>query len=623
MLPSPDENRRAGPDDLRGRGVVGYGDLLRRLDLASGVSLEAFELSCAVEQSLSDVRLLAGFAGARLPWDPAIVRLRQHITALVGQLWPHHDPVSTPPRESRAALPSAAEVEEVRTRIARCEDPRLTEFSVTGPVVPECFGGRPIDYERYIETARAWLRADRARRAGSGVVGIRTGGSYLAPLWAAVLGTDYVTVRPPQLRLVEEVDVQVLRDGWAWPELAGSWRAPAGRPIVVVDDQLGSGTTMSAAVAAVRRAAGGSATTIPVVHHAGPGSVRPPGTLLLSGVRRRQPPAETTDDGQLRVYFQDAVAHLLPGAGLVVTTVERLPESYWARYLSAATGTTWRLIEPSLRDRLALRFRLARRYRLTCHGSSGVVTLVAKYAGFGCLSAMQAEALATVSAGPPVVGAHGGYLFHHWVPGASLDFGAGTGVTSEELDTMAATAADLHGAAAVRLPASRVERWVAAAWATVRASGFTLPEEARVLRAIRTRPPVAPAPSNHGHWHWVRSTDGPLIRFHRETMTARRYIDPAVDLAATAIELQLSPTQVRHLLAAYAERCGDEVSPGRLALGAVQHAALVLSEYDQHHRAARGLTPVARPRPDDVAPFLHRRDQVGAYATDLARTALS
>lgn len=85
------------------------------------------------------------------------------------------------------------------------------------------------------------------------------------------------------------------------------------------------------------------------------------------------------------------------------------------------------------------------------------------------------------------------------------------------------------------------------------------------------------APTNASHWHWVRN-DGDLFRVHHNLGESNRFIDPAEDLAAAAVEFGLTRDQVSHVITRYEQCTGDELSMARYQLGLLRHTARSLDE---------------------------------------------
>ncbi|MEV5598077.1 hypothetical protein [Streptomyces sp. NPDC052496] len=115
---------------------------------------------------------------------------------------------------------------------------------------PECHGYDLADLDLVHGQAAAWLAAT-GQRAPVFVVGVRTGGSYLAPLWAAAVAdagrtaAAWTTLRP--LRTAGRITLAPAETG----------RLPAGLPpgtvLVAVDDQPDTGDTARAVRDALAR----------------------------------------------------------------------------------------------------------------------------------------------------------------------------------------------------------------------------------------------------------------------------------------------------------------------------------------------------------------------------------
>ncbi len=108
------------------------------------------------------------------------------------------------------------------------------------PPMPECLGFDLADPEVCHSDAGWWLATRDPGAEAPVVVGIRTGGSYLAPMWAARIAAgdghlSYTTVRPLTRR----------DRSYSIEELAPVRAAcVGGRDVVIVDDQADTGATV-------------------------------------------------------------------------------------------------------------------------------------------------------------------------------------------------------------------------------------------------------------------------------------------------------------------------------------------------------------------------------------------
>ncbi|OKI02196.1 hypothetical protein A6A06_14075 [Streptomyces sp. CB02923] len=115
---------------------------------------------------------------------------------------------------------------------------------------PECYAYDLADLPPVHAQATAWLR-ETAPAGPVFVVGVRTGGSYLAPLWAAAVAAQgrqaaaWTTLRP--LRRAGRAELVPAETGRLPTEL------PPGTTVVAVDDQPDTGNTARAVCDALRR----------------------------------------------------------------------------------------------------------------------------------------------------------------------------------------------------------------------------------------------------------------------------------------------------------------------------------------------------------------------------------
>ena len=164
-----------------------------------------------------------------------LTRARQPLAELISRL---ADQVMTPPRSSEANL---------FTALLRASMPAVSSVARDRMRVPTCFHS----FDQHPDDVRWLVRAFMARyperRGPLCVVGVRTSGSYLAPLHAAALSgcgestVDVLTYRPgrPFLR---------------WEHAALSAVTQAGGWVLIADDPPGSGKSLAATARTIVRA---------------------------------------------------------------------------------------------------------------------------------------------------------------------------------------------------------------------------------------------------------------------------------------------------------------------------------------------------------------------------------
>jgi len=256
--------------------------------------------------------------------------------------------------------------------------------------LPACFHSFDLHPDDVWWLARAFAAQYPAAGVPLCVVGVRTSGCYLAPLYAAALGGDagqvrVLTYRPGRPFLPGER--AVLRE-----------TAAAGGLVLVTDDPPGAGTAFAATARAVS-AAGvpdprivlllplfGSATDIPARLHRWPAVV--------------QPWAEWSVHARLSAGPVSRALAMLAGPGTRIAGVEALRPG------------------PSAGERGHVRARF--RVQLTGRGAGPVTTaeVLAEGAGLGYLG-RQGAVVATALPGqvPHVYGFADGFLYRDWLPG--------------------------------------------------------------------------------------------------------------------------------------------------------------------------------------------------------------
>ncbi len=555
---------------------------------ATGTAPDAalFEALCLLEQVFADTAQTA-----RQPFDPGVAgRLRQAAAAAAVGLWGDAaggtgrcavDAAGADRlRELRDGLPTASAV---RAWLASHLGDGLpgsrfhTEFA---PKVPECLSTAPIAYDAYVTAVARWLDGQGAagRDSGAVAVGIRTSGSYLAPLWVAGharLGwpCTYRTVRPPSRYTRAGADADA---GPAPDELTGLRAAR----IYLVDDGTATGHTLAAGLAALASAGAHGGRVTPVLYREPARPVASPaGLVVLPGTGH----ACARRPGRARPEVAAALRDLGRGLTARDTDVRPLPAGYWSRYLTchAAPGAD---APPAVNLR-------KHRYLVHARDTAGAqVRLIAKYLGHGWCARAEVEVLGLLPASVPVLGLSGGFLFLHYVDGHVAGFRDGPAWSGADITRMARCVGGLRHRALLQLmtPAAVSQRAVdSLAW--LRARGVRGLPQPSAVAAPAIAPdgapvPVVRAPRNHGFWHLLRGDDGRLIRLHRDVGHWERRIDPVEDLASLAVEAGLTEAALDHLVRAYAADVSTvdpaPVSTGRLVAGVLSHARRVLAEFE-------------------------------------------
>lgn len=399
------------------------------------------------------------------------------------------------------------------------------------------------------------------------IVGLRTAGSYFAPLmhaWLANAGyrdIDWLTIRPT--RVMGQAERAAL-----------SSVADRGGLAVVVDEAPNTGSTLAKAVGLVRSTGFGQADVVLAVpiHPTRPDWASGPEVVPLSGTRTLTlAPAEWRKH---RWLAPDAVQ-------------QRVAEYFQARGYSSATvqvTPTSRAFNLQLRRKSDEKFhtRLKRVFEVRLrhpNGTSETRYIIAKSVGWGWLSYhafIAADRLASYV--PPTLGLRDGILYMEWLPALRM---------AEYIDRnqVVATLASYTAARVAHLgldsdPSHDVERGDQHKGATVlaaalsKASGW---KPAAILQRARIRHELARTPCPHpvlidGKMRpeeWITPGSALLktdFEHHGLGKTELNITDPAYDLADAILHFRLSPAEERALLRQYIEQSGDAHVHSRLFL---------------------------------------------------------
>jgi adenine/guanine phosphoribosyltransferase-like PRPP-binding protein len=567
-----------------------------------------FELVCTLEQFLAD---LSAECSVELP---ACTALRSAAVALARHLWFGGEAVVSPAtalKRSVASLPRAAELVEMWRAGSGAEPHRFPDTTDAWVVWPDCRAGCPVDYQRYarcaLESIAEWIPPGSETL----VIGVRSSGSHLGPIWAAAAlasgsRSRFVSVRPPRQlpagmfeRRTGEVEL---------PALASLGRA--GQHVIIVDDLVGTGSTLSRVVQATRQRIDAGAADIhvsigtehgkDVVHdivarRTGVTSVR------VLGAEVRLPSREgeedrAADEEALLAWLRPILQRALDRS-IAVVDIEALAPGFEARFLAEKPAV------PAAA--LAARERANRRYRATFRAGDVERTVVVKPLGPGIWGRHEEARLRSLPH-LKVMGVVDGLLLSEWIPGCPLPFGRGCELSDRQIHELGAAMARAHALLDRRMlvrdalfgPLGHSLHGLEALGAA------QLPDERRISARIREdRVPVVLAPGNEAHWHVIVDAEGDLHRLGQDLAHGDRRIDPAEDVAAVALELGLDGPRTAALLSAYAGANRERISAGRLAAGALRHMWRTLTLYEIFEVRAREL---AADGPAGEGP-LHRR----------------
>ncbi|MFB6719670.1 hypothetical protein ACFCV3_05885 [Kribbella sp. NPDC056345] len=604
------------------------GLLANLAEASASNSDETYQLACACEQIYSDFCLEAPAEFAddlqfyRVAWRSISARVADQA------YWPD-------------GANSAALVDHIRSsarqQLRRWKQPDSLEWITESPtawaVIPEVFSrdlAKLCDYARFVD---GYLAGHRP--ASLLVIGIRTSGSYLAPIWAAAAERCGI----PQLA----ISVRSPRDTTRPDRLADpvSESIPVMLPLRPDHDevQIFVDRHGSAVAAAVLDDLAFSGTSFLAVRHyldalkVGPAVFAQNSTLIATtlapGPRKsfeRTPVlvAPRGEDGPGRagvsptVFFEGILNEsAAPQESVRVLRVERGPSPYMHRYYAARTTVPLDVIshfDPRGRDR---------HYLVEVETDGRRRSLFAKVLGSGVASAAEFDRLRAYEViGRTWFGHAAGFMFEPWNDGQARAFGDASPTTAE-VDQLAHHAAVLFGTNACgKLATSlyvddvrrRVMRVATTLGSSVEQTAAQIDWNGLQARA-GARIPLVQAPRNQGHWHYLFG-DTKVTRVHLELGEWSWRIDPAEDLASTVIELGLDSAQARQLLAGALTGSDRTEAANRLPLGALSYLARALNAY-AYWEDQLALIPRRFLRPDKevaaAAELVRQRQLIAAF----------
>jgi len=427
------------------------------------------------------------------------------------------------------------------------------------PRIPAAFRTQDLTHFDILELGRLLAETCHERRRPVVIVGLRTAGSYFAPLLRAYFEADghqqvdAVTIRPK--KGLSPSERTVLEGG-----------AKRGAVAVVVDEPANSGGTLARAVDAVRKTgfAASSVVVLVPVHPTRRDWMSGHESLALSGIRVLSLEPERWHKRQL---LEPAVVDGLLG------------QYFKARKYSAArvvSGARAEQLNAQLQSRSEEKFhtRLKRIYELRLqNGVDRMETryVLAKSVGWGWLGYHAFVAGARLSEFvPPILGLRDGILYTEWLPGDGR-----TGPEPDREEVVGSTAS--YVAARVRSlglgsdPAPDLGRanqhkgFDLLASVLSRAYGW---KGAAVLKRGRIRQELVrqacPFPTlidgKMRQEEWVTGAACRLktdFAHHGLGKTELNMTDPAYDLAEAILHFGLSEAEERLLIARYVELSGD------------------------------------------------------------------
>jgi len=437
------------------------------------------------------------------------------------------------------------------------------------PRIPAAFRTQDLTHFDILDLGRALAETCPDRQQPVLIVGLRTAGSYFAPLLRAYLEAngyeqaDAVTIRP--------------KKGVAQWEMARLTRgAKQGAVAVVVDEPADTGSTLARGVDAVCKAGFAASRVVGLVpvHPTRRDWARGPESLPLSAIRavvtleperwhKRRLLEPATVEGILGQYFK---ARKYSGAQVVTSArADRLNAQLRRRSEEKFHTRLKRVYEVRLQNGLG---RTETRY------------VLAKSVGWGWLGYHAFVVGARLSEFvPPVLGLRDGILYTEWLPQDGL---AGAERDRDQLISSAASyvAARVRGLGLQNDPAPDVGRanqhkgFEVLASALSRAYGW---RAAAVLKRGRIRRELARQACPHPSLidgkmrpeEWITSAASLLktdFEHHGLGKTELNMTDPAYDVAEAILHFGLSEAEERRLIARYVELSRDTGVTRRLLL---------------------------------------------------------
>lgn len=445
------------------------------------------------------------------------------------------------------AVPLPAEVRARRTRI------------------PAAFRTHDLTHGDLFQLAQQFADAHSDRNRPVLVAGLRTAGSYFAPLvraWLANAGytqADWVTFRPT--RNLGDDERAVMLDA-----------AQRGAIAVVVDEAPNTGSTLAKAVAVVRKSgfADHDVTLLVPIHATRPDWASGPEVVALSGTQTfTLAPADWRKHRWLAPeQAQVRIAEYFLARGYTRANV----------VMSAAAQSFNRELRRSSDEKFHTRVKQVFEVRLRdAADATHTRFVIGKSVGWGWLGYHAYIAAARLAPFlPPVLGLRDGILYSEWLPSPQA-------CSEHDRDRTVATLASYTAARSARLPLGSdpshdVERGdqhkgiTVLAAALSKASGWkpaAILQRARIGHALAQMPrPRAVLIDGKMRPHeWIGSRDRLLktdFEHHGLGKTELNVTDPAYDLAEAILHFRLTPAEERALIERYAAESGDTQVHARL-----------------------------------------------------------
>jgi hypothetical protein len=553
--------------------------------------LRLYELCCACEQVLSDLCLVLSDTlqskAYRLSrnWSRSAATIAMSAFLGAGEL-------------SRGILENVE-------RDALTESQFWTDEVVLFPIqdrtqtyakLPECFTRDMIDLACYSR----WImrRIKSLAPSGAVVIGIRTSGSYLVPIWDAALkalGISKVTLtaRPNHRPRSDSGDVcskskadqfkpfeeetslirSILFDNGAEKTFA-----------FIVDDLAFTGVSFLRIEEYLLRLGLKRRHVVfcpnsPVLPSSLTRQAR--ATLVKSkvwvGSTGRSESSNLNEAGS---RYLESILHEGCPDDIRIDKIEPAQPTYMQKYLAAH-------FKPPITQLVHMNARAVdQRYRVEATVCGSQIHLYAKIIGMGYLVQHDLGRIRQFerTGGYRIFAFAKGYLFYEWVPGSALQL-CDNALTSAELDQIAEYASSI--AKWNRIGNVDRHEYVRNVVLRLQSTIGDMKQYKEPIRKVAARfvassglqVPMVDAPRNQSHWHYIRTCNGLLKRVHLELGEWSWKMDPAEEIASASIELGLSDSQSEKVRHGFAVTTGDRDSINRLKVAALSYISRVLGNY--------------------------------------------
>jgi hypothetical protein len=558
-------------------------------------AVSLYELACACEQVLSDCHADA----------PSADRQRLHAMSLA---WAGlASQLATQLFYSQTTSHLLEVVDRVEDRASEQQvtwATELAQLSAADPSAlyatsPECFSRDLVDlwgYARFVERQVKVLIPTTAI-----VVGIRTTGSVLVPIWSAALtsigavavaltarphrratigagGGGYVDPSPTDVFEPTPEDDLRIHASLAGVDLRTT-------VAIVIDDVAHTGSSFLrvenyiAALGMDRRRVLYTQNSPLILRSLTPEARASLGDrVVLVPPRIADGPTDLGEDA--RAFFEGVLCGQSTSRFRRVTAVELAPPTFAHRYIATQTTVPIRQVvrfDPRGGDR----HYLVRAER----SEGGSAQLFAKLLGVGNWAEWELARIAHFED----LGYRGafhsrGFLFYDWIEGELLDCDDGPTLAISDIHRLAEHAVLL----AAHSGAGRMSKEAYCDEVVQRArSVVTTGQGRQQLRRIASEF-LAGSPAdvslvevsrNQAHWHYVRTRYGAIHRVHLELGEWSWKLNIAEELAAAAIELSLSVNQRVALISKFVDRTGDDNVTERMPLATISYLTRALSSY--------------------------------------------